>query len=147
MSAVKLNTIKPAAGAKHSSKRVGRGIGSTLGKTCGKGHKGQKARSGGSVKPGFEGGQMPMHRRVPKFGFTSYLATITQEVKLGLLNKVEGDVIDLETLKKHKLIKGKTKRAKIILGGDLDKKVTVKGIRVTKSVEEAIKAKGGEVVE
>lgn len=144
---VKLNNLKPEVGSKHSSKRVGRGNGSTLGKTCGKGHKGQKARSGGSVKPGFEGGQMPMHRRVPKFGFTSYMASITQEVKLEKLNGLEEDVIDILVLKKHKLVKGKMKRVKIIKGReDLTKKVTLKGLMATKSVEEAIKSQGGEVI-
>lgn len=143
---MKLNTLKPAAGSKHSSKRVGRGIGSTLGKTCGRGHKGLKSRSGGSVKPGFEGGQTPLHRRVPKFGFTSYLKSITQEVRLDALNKIDADVIDLDTLKKHKIVKGKMKRAKIINTGKLDKVVKIKDLMVTKSAEKIIQDKGGEVI-
>lgn len=143
---MKLNTIKPARGSKHSPKRVGRGIGSTLGKTAGRGHKGQKSRSGASVKPGFEGGQMPIHRRVPKFGFTSYIKTITQEVRLDSLSKVDAEIIDLEVLKKHKIVKAKMKRAKIINAGKLDKKVKVKGLMLTKSAQKIITDQGGEVL-
>src|SRR5690625_6173264 len=111
---MKLNTLSPAPGSKHAEKRVGRGIGSGLGKTGGRGHKGQKSRSGGSVKPGFEGGQMPLQRRLPKFGFTSQKALVSEEVRLGELAKVAGDEVTLETLKQANVLKNDTLHAKII---------------------------------
>lgn len=142
---MRLNSIKPAAGAKHSKRRVGRGIGCTKGKTCGRGHKGQHSRSGGYHKVGFEGGQMPLQRRVPKFGFTSRKAMVTAEVRLNELSQVEGNVVDIDSLLKANVISSNIKRAKIILSGDVDRAVTVKGIAVTKGAKAAIEAKGGTV--
>ncbi|MCO7233838.1 MULTISPECIES: 50S ribosomal protein L15 [unclassified Cobetia] len=142
---MKLNTLSPAPGSKHAEKRVGRGIGSGLGKTGGRGHKGQKSRSGGSVKPGFEGGQMPMQRRLPKFGFTSAKSLISEEVRLSELALVDGEIVDLETLKKANVLRDSTKFAKVMLSGELDKAVTVRGIKVTKGARAAIEAAGGKV--
>ncbi|AOM00110.1 50S ribosomal protein L15 [Cobetia marina] len=142
---MKLNTLSPAPGSKHAAKRVGRGIGSGLGKTGGRGHKGQKSRSGGSVKPGFEGGQMPMQRRLPKFGFTSAKSLVSEEVRLSELALVDGDIVDLETLKKANVLRDSTKFAKVMLSGELDKAVTVRGIKVTKGARAAIEAAGGKV--
>jgi large subunit ribosomal protein L15 len=142
---MRLNTLSPAEGSKHAPKRVGRGIGSGLGKTCGRGHKGQKSRSGGSVKPGFEGGQMPLQRRLPKFGFTSRIARYVTEIRLGELAKIESEVIDLEALKAADIIKQEIKTAKVILSGEITKAVTVKGLKVTKGAQAAIEAAGGKV--
>jgi large subunit ribosomal protein L15 len=142
---MRLNTLSPAPGSTHSKKRVGRGIGSGVGKTSGRGHKGQKSRSGGSVRPGFEGGQMPLQKRLPKFGFTSRIGRVTAEVRLSELNQVEGDVVDLGTLKEADVIGINMKRAKIILSGELKKAVTVKGLAVTKGAKAAIEAAGGKV--
>ena len=142
---MKLNTLSPAPGSKHAAKRVGRGIGSGLGKTGGRGHKGQKSRSGGSVKPGFEGGQMPMQRRLPKFGFTSAKSLISEEVRLSELALVDGEIVDLETLKKANVLRDSTKFAKVMLSCELDKAVTVRGIKVTKGARAAIEAAGGKV--
>jgi len=126
---MRLNTLSPAEGSKHAPKRVGRGIGSGLGKTGGRGHKGQKSRSGGSVKPGFEGGQMPLQRRLPKFGFTSRQAAFVAEIRLTELAKIDADVIDLDALKKADIIKDSIKRARVILSGEINKAVTVKGLK------------------
>ncbi|HCH25299.1 MAG TPA: 50S ribosomal protein L15 [Oceanospirillaceae bacterium] len=142
---MRLNTLSPAEGATHAPKRVGRGIGSGLGKTCGRGHKGQKSRSGGSVKPGFEGGQMPLQRRLPKFGFTSRKAAFVAEVRLNELAKVNADVIDLAALKAADIVNDSMKEAKVILSGEITKAVTVKGMRVTKGAQAAIEAAGGKV--
>ncbi|MBE1301765.1 MAG: 50S ribosomal protein L15 [Alteromonadaceae bacterium] len=142
-----LNTIAPAPGAKKSAKRVGRGIGSGLGKTGGRGHKGQKSRSGGSVKPGFEGGQMPIQRRLPKFGFTSRVSLVTDQVTLGEIAKVEGDTVTLETLKAAGLVKKDMQFVKVIKSGEVTRAVTVKGLRVSKGALEAIEAAGGKVEE
>ncbi len=144
---MRLNSIKPAAGAKRSAKRVGRGIGSGQGKTAGRGHKGQKSRSGGYHKVGFEGGQMPLQRRLPKVGFRSYLARITGEVRLDELEKAAGEIIDLKALRKAGLISGKIKRVKIIASGEINKAVTVKGLRATKGARAAIEAAGGKFEE
>ena len=144
---MRLNDLHPAEGSRPSAKRVGRGIGSGLGKTGGRGHKGQKSRSGGTVKPGFEGGQMPLQRRVPKFGFTSKLAMATAEVRLAELNKVEGDVVDLATLKKANLVRRDKKRAKIVLQGEITRAVTVRGVAITKGAREAVEKAGGKVEE
>ncbi|BBB27765.1 50S ribosomal protein L15 [Amphritea japonica] len=144
---MRLNTLSPAEGSKHAPKRVGRGIGSGLGKTGGRGHKGQKSRSGGSVRPGFEGGQMPLQRRLPKFGFTSRQAAFVAEIRLNELAKVDGDVVDLEALKKADIIKDSIKRARVILSGEINKAVTVKGLKVTKGALAAIEAAGGKVEE
>ncbi|MES9947618.1 MAG: 50S ribosomal protein L15 [Candidatus Thiodiazotropha sp.] len=142
---MRLNTLQPAAGSKTARKRVGRGIGSGLGKTCGRGHKGQKSRSGGYHKVGFEGGQMPLQRRLPKIGFTSRVSLAAAEVRLGELAKVDADVIDLDALKKANLVTRSIKRAKIFASGNIDRAVTVKGIAVTKGAKTAIEAAGGKV--
>ena len=142
---MRLNELSPAAGSKPVKKRVGRGIGSGLGKTCGRGHKGQKARKSGNPKPGFEGGQMPLQRRVPKFGFRSRVALVTAEVRLGELAKVGENVVDLDALKAANLINKGAKRARIMLSGSIDRAVTVKGIKITKGARAAIEAAGGKV--
>jgi large subunit ribosomal protein L15 len=142
-----LNTLSPAAGAKTAKKRVGRGIGSGMGKTCGRGHKGLKSRSGGKVRPGFEGGQMPLKQRLPKFGFTSRKSLVTAEVRLHELTKVEGDVVDLSTLMDANIIPRTTKFAKVVLSGEVTRPVTVKGLRVSKGAQSAIEAAGGKVEE
>ncbi|MCU7856873.1 MAG: 50S ribosomal protein L15, partial [Candidatus Thiodiazotropha sp. (ex Lucinoma borealis)] len=129
---MRLNTLQPAPGSKPARKRVGRGIGSGLGKTCGRGHKGQKSRSGGFHKVGFEGGQMPLQRRLPKIGFTSRISMSTAQVRLGELAKVEGDVIDLETLQKANVITRSIKKVKIFASGAIDRAVTIKGLGVSK---------------
>ncbi|MEJ2764601.1 50S ribosomal protein L15 [Photobacterium sp. MCCC 1A19761] len=144
---MRLNTLAPAAGSKPSAKRVGRGIGSGLGKTCGRGHKGQKSRSGGSVRPGFEGGQMPLKQRLPKFGFTSRKSLVTAEVRLAELAKVEGDVVSLETLKAANVITKNIEFVKVVLSGEIARSVTVKGLRVTKGAKAAIEAAGGKIEE
>ena len=138
-----LNTIAPNEGAKIKRVRVGRGIGSGLGKTCGRGHKGQKARAGGYHKMNFEGGQMPMARRLPKFGFNSHLAKITAEVKLEMLEKLPGDVFDLNTLKVLGVISHDIKRVKIFSPCEISKKLTIKGLMATKSVKAIVEEKGG----
>jgi large subunit ribosomal protein L15 len=142
---MQLNKMKPAAGAKHSKKRVGRGIGCGLGKTAGRGHKGQKARSGGFHKVGFEGGQMPLQRRLPKRGFVSLTENDTAEVRLGDLVRVEGDVIDLAALKAAGVVPHLALRAKVILSGQIQRKVSLKGLGVTKGARAAVEAAGGSV--
>jgi len=144
---MRLNTLSPAPGSKKPAKRVGRGIGSGNGKTAGRGHKGQKSRSGGRVRPGFEGGQMPLQKRLPKYGFTSRLARTTAQVRLGELSAVETDVIDLAALKAADLVKDDVTRARVFLSGELSKAVTVKGLAVTKGAREAIEKAGGKVEE
>ncbi|KZZ40522.1 MAG: 50S ribosomal protein L15 [Saccharospirillaceae bacterium] len=142
---MRLNELSPAPGSKPVAKRVGRGIGSGLGKTGGRGHKGQKSRSGGKVAPGFEGGQMPIHRRLPKFGFTSRKAQYVAEIRLNELALVEGDVVDLAALKAADVIGEKIKEARVILSGEVKTAVTVKGLKVTKGAKAAIEAAGGKV--
>ncbi|MBN7821874.1 50S ribosomal protein L15 [Bowmanella sp. Y26] len=142
-----LNTIAPAPGAKKSSKRLGRGIGSGLGKTGGRGHKGQTSRSGGTVRAGFEGGQMPIQRRLPKFGFTSRKSLVTDQVTLAEIAKVEGEVVSLETLKAAGLVKKDVLHVKVMKSGDIARAVTVNGLKVTKGAREAIEAAGGKVEE
>ncbi|MBO6564573.1 MAG: 50S ribosomal protein L15 [Pseudomonadales bacterium] len=144
---MQLNTLKPGTGSRSPRKRVGRGMGSGLGKTCGRGHKGQKSRSGGRIRRGFEGGQQPLQMRLPKFGFNSAKARITTEVTLSELAKVDADVIDVQALIDADVIKGTMKRAKVILSGSIDKAVTLKGIRATKGAKAAIEAAGGKVEE
>jgi large subunit ribosomal protein L15 len=144
---MKLNTLKPAAGSKSSRKRVGRGIGCGQGKTCGRGHKGQKSRSGGFSKIGFEGGQMPLQRRLPKVGFNSKKKLVTAEVRLHELELVSGDVVSLDALKEANIVGKNTLYAKVILSGKLGKAVTVKGLRTTKGAKEAIEAAGGKIEE
>jgi len=138
-----LNTIKPGKGSKKARHPKGRGIGSGHGKTCGRGHKGQHSRSGGSIAVGFEGGQMPLQRRVPKFGFTSRKALLTAEVRLHELNKVQSEVVDLLALKLANVVPERMRRAKIILNGKIEKKLTIKGLAVTKGARAAIEAVGG----
>ena len=142
---MRLNELSPAPGSKPTAKRVGRGIGSGLGKTGGRGHKGQKSRSGGKVAPGFEGGQMPIHRRLPKFGFASRKAQYVAEIRLNELTLVEGETVDLAALKAGDVIGEKIKEARVILSGELSKAVTVKGLKVTKGAKAAIEAAGGKV--
>jgi large subunit ribosomal protein L15 len=142
---MKLNELSPAAGSKKDRKRVGRGIGSGLGKTGGRGHKGQKSRSGGFHKVGFEGGQMPLQRRLPKRGFASRTSRYNAEVRLYQLEVMSADVIDLELLKSEKVIGHDVKKVKIINTGDLSRAVTVKGLAVTKGAQAAIEAAGGKV--
>ena len=144
---MRLNTLKPAAGSKSAAKRVGRGIGSGLGKTGGRGHKGQKSRTGGGIRPGFEGGQQPLQMRLPKFGFNAAKARITAEVTLSELANVEADVIDVQALKDADIIKESMQRAKVMLSGEISKAVTVKGIGVTKGARAAIEAAGGKIEE
>ncbi|MGH8653709.1 MAG: 50S ribosomal protein L15 [Gammaproteobacteria bacterium] len=142
---MRLNTMAPAQGAKRARKRVGRGIACGQGKTCGRGHKGQRSRAGGKVKAGYEGGQMPLKRRLPKFGFRSIKARDTSEVRLHELAKVPMETIDLEALKAAKIIGHRVKRVKVIASGNLESPVTVKGLRVTKGAREAIEAIGGKI--
>lgn len=144
---MRLNSLKPADGSKQTAKRVGRGIGSGLGKTCGRGHKGQKSRSGGYHKVGFEGGQMPIQRRLPKVGFNSRLARVTAQVRLHELNNVDADVIDIAALQAANLISKNIKRAKVMASGTLSKAVTLKGIKVSKGARAAIEAAGGKIEE
>lgn len=143
---MRLNTIKPAEGSKHAKRRVGRGIGSGLGKTAGRGHKGQKSRSGGFHKVGFEGGQMPLQRRLPKRGFVS-LKGQTAEVRLSDLDKLPVDAIDLLVLKQAGLVSLSAEGAKVILAGEIKRAVTLQGVRATKGALAAIEAAGGKVAE
>lgn len=140
---MELNNLKPGAGAKHAKKRVGRGIGSGLGKTAGRGHKGQHSRAGGYKKVGFEGGQMPLHRRLPKRGFVSLSATDTAQVRLSDLDGIAADEIDLLVLKQAGVVPAIAKTAKIILSGKVEKAVKLKGIAATKGARAAIEAAGG----
>ena len=144
---MRLNTLSPAEGAKHSAKRLGRGIGSGLGKTGGRGHKGQKSRTGGGVRRGFEGGQMPLYRRLPKFGFTSMKAVVTAEVRLDDLNKIENGIVTLETLKEANLLTKDIQFVKVILAGEVKTKLVIRGLRVTKGARAAIEAAGGSIAE
>lgn len=140
-----LNTLKPAPGSKPSAKRVGRGIGSGLGKTCGRGHKGQHARAGGFHKLGFEGGQTPLQRRLPKFGFTPLKAAPLQVLRIDALNTIKVDVVDLQVLKDCRLVPTWTKEIKFIATGKLEKAVTVKGLKFSKGAKALIQAAGGSV--
>ena len=142
---MQLNKMKPASGSKHAKKRVGRGIGCGFGKTAGRGHKGQKARAGGFHKVGFEGGQMPLQRRLPKRGFVSLLSNDTAEVRLGDLQRMEADVIDLAVLKASGVVPQVALRAKVILAGAIQRKVVLKGIGISKGARAAIEAAGGSV--
>lgn len=144
-SSMQLNTLQPAAGSKKNAKRVGRGIGCGTGKTCGRGHKGQKSRSGGFTKVGFEGGQMPLQRRLPKVGFSSRSFKLSAEVRLGELSKIEGDVIDLDALIKANIVPANTQKAKVIASGEISKAVNLKNIKVTPGARKAIEAAGGKI--
>ena len=140
---MRLNTLKPATGSRKDGKRIGRGIGSGLGKTAGRGHKGQKARAGGFHKVGFEGGQMPLQRRLPKVGFTSRKSRTTDEVRLQELGHLEAGVIDIEALRKANIVSRNITKVKVIASGAIDKAVTLKGILVTRGARAAIEAAGG----
>lgn len=142
---MQLNTLHPAPGSKQNSKRLGRGIGSGKGKTCGRGHKGQRARAGGYHKVGFEGGQMPLQRRIPKSGFRSQAALFREEVYLSDLNKVTAEEIDLSVLREFGLIRANTKDVKIIASGEITRAVTIRGIQVSAGARQAIEAAKGKV--
>jgi large subunit ribosomal protein L15 len=142
---MRLNDLTPDAGSRPSSKRVGRGIGSGLGKTCGRGHKGQKSRKGGFHKVGFEGGQMPLQRRLPKVGFRSRTAAARAEVRLNELGNVDGDTVDLAALVKARVLGQSIKSAKVIASGEVTRALTVRGLGVTKGARAAIEAAGGKV--
>jgi len=142
---MQLNTLQPAAGSKKNAKRLGRGIGSGTGKTCGRGHKGQKSRSGGFTKVGFEGGQMPLQRRLPKVGFNSRSAKLSAEIRLSELALIKADVIDLGALIKADVVPSITQKAKVIASGEITKAVQLKGIKVTPGARKAIEAAGGKI--
>lgn len=142
-----LNTIAPAPGAKKNAKRVGRGIGSGLGKTAGRGHKGQKSRSGGFTKRGFEGGQMPLQRRLPKVGFSSRKGSTSTEVRLDVLASIDADVIDLLTLKTAGVVSDNILKVKVINSGELSSAITIKGLSVTGGAKKVIEAAGGKIEE
>lgn len=144
---MQLNTLSPAIGEKTNKKRVGRGIGSGFGKTCGRGHKGQKSRSGGFSKIGFEGGQMPLQRRLPKVGFSSRVSIITSQITLSELNKLQENEITLDVLKQHNLITKNIKRVKVMLSGEITRAVTLVGIKATKGAKAAIEAAKGSISE
>lgn len=144
---MRLNTLKPAPGSRPEQQRVGRGIGSGLGKTAGRGHKGQHARAGGYHKVGFEGGQMPLQRRLPKRGFRSMTAKETAEVRLYALAKIQAEVIDLAALKEANLVPAFAKKIKVILSGKLEKPVTLRGLALTQGARSAVLAAGGTILE
>ena len=144
---MQLNTLSPAPGSTKDKKRVGRGIGSGWGKTCGTGHKGQKSRSGGTIKPGFEGGQMPLQMRLPKYGFSSRVGLVTAEVRTSELNKVDGDVVTMESLRKAGIITTSIKKVKVMLSGEVTRKLTLEGVSVSKGAKVAIEKIGGKVIE
>ncbi len=144
---MKLNTIKPALGEKTSRKRVGRGMGSGLGKTCGSGNKGQKSRSGGFTKIGFEGGQMPLQRRLPKVGFTSRISKTTSQVTLSQLDKLTETDINIDVLKQNNLVTKNITRVKVMLSGEIKRSVNLTGIRATKGAKAAIEAVKGTIKE
>ena len=144
---MRLNTLKPARGARRPRLRVGRGASAGQGKTCGRGTKGQRARKGGYHKVGFEGGQMPLQRRMPKVGFRSDIKRTRAEVRLHELAKVAGEVVDLEALKRAGVVAASAERAKVVLSGELKKAVTLKGVAVTKGARAAIEAAGGRIEE
>lgn len=140
-----LNTLSPSCGSKKNRKRLGRGIGSGFGKTSGRGHKGQKSRSGGNINRGFEGGQMPLYRRLPKFGFKSKKNNITAEIRLSAISRLSTHIIDLKTLKKQNIINKNIKYVKVILSGELKVPLTLRGLRVTQGVRLAIENYGGKI--
>jgi large subunit ribosomal protein L15 len=144
---MRLNTLSPASGRNKEAKRVGRGTGSGLGKTAGRGHKGQKSRSGGRVRPGFEGGQMPLQKRLPKYGFTSRISRVSSQIRLSELNLIDGGIVDIGALRTAGLINNNISRAKIFLSGELNKALTLKGVGATKGAIAAIKAAGGKIEE
>jgi large subunit ribosomal protein L15 len=142
---MRLNSLKPALGSRSNAKRVGRGIGSGWGKTCGRGHKGQKSRSGGFHKVGFEGGQMPLQRRLPKYGFNSAKARLTAELRLHELQLTDAEVVDLKALIEANLVPAYTKRVKVILSGEITQAVKTRGLAFTKGARAAVEAVGGTI--
>ncbi|MFP6795910.1 MAG: 50S ribosomal protein L15 [Pseudomonadales bacterium] len=144
---MRFNDINPHPGSRKKRKRLGRGISAGQGKTCGRGHKGQKARSGGKVRIGFEGGQLPLQRRVPTFGFRSRIAGVTAEVRVEELNRVTGDEITLKTLKDVNILSKDVKRARVFLSGAIGRAVNLKGLSVTRGARAAIEEAGGTIVE
>ena len=142
---MKLNTLRPADGRVTRRKRVGRGIGSGLGKTSGRGHKGQTSRSGGSIRPGFEGGQMPLQKRLPKYGFTSRIASVTSQVTLSELDSIDEKVINIEVLKSNGIIRNLTAKVKVFSSGQITKPVVLEGIAVSNGAREAIVSAGGTI--
>ena len=140
-----LNTLRPADGRVTRRKRVGRGIGSGLGKTGGRGHKGQTSRSGGSIRPGFEGGQMPLQKRLPKYGFTSRIASVTSQVTLSELDSIDEKVINIEVLKSNGIIRNLTAKVKVFSSGQITKPVVLEGIAVSNGAREAIVSAGGTI--
>ncbi len=144
---MKLNELQTNPGSRRTRKRVGRGTSAGQGKTCGRGHKGQKSRSGGSIAPGFEGGQLPLQQRIPTFGFRSRIGRVTDEIRLHELNLTEGDTVDIESVRKAGLITSNIKRVRIIQSGTIQRAVTVKGLKATRGARTAIEAAGGRVEE
>ena len=144
---MQLNKLSPASGSTKAKKRVGRGVASGWGKTCGTGHKGQKSRSGGRIKPGFEGGQMPLQMRLPKYGFTSRIGLVTSQVRTSELNKVEGKIISIETLKNSGVITSGIKRVKIMLSGKVEREFMIQGLSVSKGARQEIEKAGGQILE
>ena len=142
---MKLNTLRPADGRVTRRKRVGRGIGSGIGKTCCRGHKGQTSRSGGSIRPGFEGGQMPLQKRLPKYGFTSRIASVTSQVTLSELDSIDEKVINIEVLKSNGIIRNLTAKVKVFSSGQITKPVVLEGIAVSNGAREAIVSAGGTI--
>ena len=142
---MRLNSLSPAPGSRKPKTRVGRGGGSGLGKTAGRGHKGQKARKSGNVRPGFEGGQMPLQQRLPKYGFTSRVSRVTAQLRLSELNQVDGDVVDLDTLKASDVISNNVERVRVFKSGDIRRALQLRGIAVTSGARSAIEAAGGKV--
>lgn len=144
---MKLNELQTNPGSRRTRKRIGRGTSAGQGKTCGRGHKGQKSRSGGSIAPGFEGGQLPLQQRIPTFGFRSRIGRVTDEIRLHELNLTEGDTVDMESVRKAGLITSNIKRVRIIQSGSIQRAVTVKGLKATRGARAAIEAAGGRVEE
>jgi large subunit ribosomal protein L15 len=142
-----INTLQPAVGSRQAPRRVGRGPGSDDGKTAGRGHKGQKSRSGSRRDAGFEGGQMPIQMRLPKFGFTSRVGRVTAKIRLGELSRLEGDVLDLDSLRKSKIVNRSVKRARVFLSGNIDRKLSVRGVTLSKGARAAIEKAGGKIEE
>ncbi len=147
VSNMRLNTINPSRGSRKNSKRVGRGIGSGSGKTAGRGHKGLKSRSGGKVKAGFEGGQMPLQKRLPKFGFSSRIGRLTAQIRLGELNRIQGNTVDLQALISADLVNKNIQRVRVFLSGEILKPITTKGLFLTTGARRAIEEAGGKVEE
>lgn len=144
---MQLNSLSPAPGSRKAPRRVGRGIGSGLGKTCGTGHKGQKSRSGGTVRPGFEGGQMPLQRRLPKFGFSSRIGRLTAEVRTSELMAIDAELINLEALQKAGVVNKSITRVKVMLSGEVSKPLKLDGLRISKGARAAVEAAGGSITD